>query len=143
MTEVKRLADGRFEKGTPCPHPGGRPTGINDLLRKLAGENLETYIRKLHDIATGKIKAPVSVQYDAVTWLLERYYGKTPQPTINLNLNGGGNAALLSDAEGRELAARLTEIEARLALPGGAGDLREQGTVAALPAPGGRQPEAP
>jgi Family of unknown function (DUF5681) len=62
-------------------NPGGRPKGLGKLLRQKYGEDGQTIIEELHKLAFGK-KVPHQVKLHALTELLDRGWGKTPQGIV-------------------------------------------------------------
>ena len=89
-------------------NPKGRPprgTSIAECIRSLGGDGGAPYIERLHAIALGE---DVRHAMTAISLLLDRGYGKTPQ---DVALNELPDPRLMSDAE---LEAELLRFAAKV-----------------------------
>lgn len=104
----------QFEPGQ-SGNPGGLKhfKGFKAAIHRLAGENCETYAKRLHELAMGGKKIPAGVSLNALIFLLERIYGKTPQ--ISLGVSVDAEVKSLSDDQLYERIADLAGNDPRFA----------------------------
>jgi hypothetical protein len=82
---------------------------LRSLIYRMGGPYAETYFRHLHALAVGRRKSPPSVQLQALLWILERIYGRQPQPNINVDLEPSAELRGLAD---EEIIARIGQLAA-------------------------------
>jgi hypothetical protein len=83
---LERTEKGCFVKGM-SGNPGGRPKGV-ESIRDLARQYTEDAVQTLVTIAKDP-KSSESARVQAAIALLDRAWGKPPQFTENVNVNGG------------------------------------------------------
>src|SRR5687767_12293209 len=79
---------GRWTPGN-APKSPGRPKGSVEFAERIrvATRSGEDLIETAVQFAKGEIRAPASVRMEAVRWLTDRGFGKTPDVNVNVDAN--------------------------------------------------------
>lgn len=78
---VVRDANGRLQKGSANLNPGGRPKGLALQIREATGGGTRL-VEIMQDIAEGKIRGTARDRIEAIRWLADRGYGRTPETLL-------------------------------------------------------------